>query len=120
MEVMGAVMLVLFLTAFQRPIRNLLRRFITAKNRNSRIALLVVAGGGFITLCCWSEYHYLFLDEPLYTAAQKGNAKEVKELLARGASPESSFESGETALQVAQKYGYADVVKILREAGAKR
>ena len=120
MEFMGAFLLLGILAVFHRPIRNLLRRFITAKNRNSRIALLVIGGGGLVALCCWSEWHYLFLDEPLYIAARNGNAREVKELLARGADPEATFKGPQTAMQAAQEGGHADVVEILKKAGAKR
>ncbi len=120
MEFMGAFMMLGILVAFRRPIEDLLRRFVTSKNRHARIALVVLAGGGFVTLACWAEYHYLFLDEPLYFAAREGNAGEVKRLLSKGASPEATFKGPETAMQAAQAGGFTDIVEMLKKAGAKR
>lgn len=61
---------------------------------------------------------YLFLDEPLYTASNKGDIRTVHRLLARGADPNSDFEDN-SALSAAARGGHRAVVALLIEHGAK-
>lgn len=59
------------------------------------------------------------MNESLYSAANSGNLQEVKRLLGRGASPDATWESGETAIEAARKNGRQDIVALLQKAGAK-
>lgn len=51
-------------------------------------------------------------------AAEENDARRVKELLETGAPPDTMGSDGHTALMLAAKHGYADVVKVLLEQKA--
>ena len=57
-------------------------------------------------------------DEPLRQAAAKGKTNEVKALLADGYSPNGPGRLRWTALHFAARYGHAEVVSALLQAGA--
>jgi hypothetical protein len=54
----------------------------------------------------------------LHSAAYDGDVKRVKELLKKGADPNTQSEDGDTPLHVAASKGHFDVVKLLLEHGA--
>ena len=58
---------------------------------------------------------------PLYYAAQQGNKKAVKLLLAHGADINVRVrqDQGKTALQVATERGHKEIADLLREHGAR-
>ncbi len=58
------------------------------------------------------------INEDLWAAARKGDAKAVKELLAKGADVNAKFRYGATALSYACDRGHLEVVKLLVENGA--
>jgi len=60
------------------------------------------------------------LSASLLSAAEKGNATEVRSLLRRGASPNSANSDGNslTALMLAARGGHTQVVRLLLQAGA--
>lgn len=58
------------------------------------------------------------INEDLWAAARKGDAKTVKELLAKGADVNAKFRYGATALSYACDRGHLEVVKALVEHGA--
>ena len=57
---------------------------------------------------------------PLIMAAMNGYAEIVSILLKRGADPNAVDIEGWTALRYANAYGYDDIIKMLREAGARK
>lgn len=60
-----------------------------------------------------------FLNEPLATAAYQGRIESVRELLDRGASPDSwGVDSAQTALMGASAEGHGRIVELLIERGA--
>jgi ankyrin repeat protein len=68
----------------------------------------------------------LKVDEPdaggytaLHLAAYRGEADRVTQLLSLGANPNAPAKSGWTPLKSAEAEGHAEVVKLLRAAGAK-
>jgi hypothetical protein len=73
---------------------------------------------GIPLLAALSMSMYMFLDEPLVFAVREGNAREVKSLLERGASPNAFFE-GEPALEQAAAEGQEDIVRLLLAHGAR-
>ena len=56
--------------------------------------------------------------EELWSAARRGEAVKVAELLARGADLNAEFREGGTAIMFATQRGHADVVRVLLEHGA--
>ena len=59
-------------------------------------------------------------EEPLHRAAQAGNVKKVKELIDEGADVNKlDGRYGCTALHIAAGWGHLEIVKVLREAGAR-
>lgn len=58
-------------------------------------------------------------DDALLMAAYYGNAESVKLLLAAGADPNAHDERPKSAIQYAATKGHADVMEILKQAGAK-
>jgi hypothetical protein len=59
------------------------------------------------------------LGPDLLIAARKGQAKQVSDLLSRGASIETAGKDGRTPLMLAAMRGHAETVKLLLERGAK-
>src|SRR5437899_2096504 len=59
---------------------------------------------------------WMVVEEPLYFAAAKGDAKEVERLLSLGGSPNVDFE-GVPAIFSASEGGHSDVVKLLIKHG---
>src|SRR5438093_5840674 len=57
--------------------------------------------------------------EALFEAARKGDAAEVKALMARGVGVSARWRYDTTALMMAARRGHAEVVKLLLEGGAK-
>lgn len=76
---------------------------------------LVCIVGTLSFLCC----REFCLNEPLWIAAYTGKVAKVKFLLSIGANPNSLGEDGTTALETAKQHEYAEIVRILQQAGAK-
>ena len=77
------------------------------------IPLVVLPAIGALSLGWW-----MLVDEPLYFAASRGDAKEVSRLLAIHANPNVEWE-GEYPLVSAAEDGHTEVVKLLIQAGAR-
>jgi len=58
-------------------------------------------------------------DKELTDAADSGYAEKVKKLIKEGANVNAKDKDGNTALMYAAFMGNTDIVKILKEAGAK-
>lgn len=71
------------------------------------------------TLCALSLGHYMFLDEPLLSAAMEGDVSRVRCLLRLTANPNAEFESGFTPLREAAAAGHTEVVRLLLAHGAR-
>ena len=56
----------------------------------------------------------------LYYAARSGNLPKVQLLLSRGADQEIRNDRGETALSIAQDWKRVEVIRVLKEARARR
>lgn len=74
--------------------------------------------GAIALLCALSLGHYVFIDEPMATAAMRGDASAVKRYLRLGANPNTEFE-GSVPLVEAATHGYTEVVRLLVAHGAK-
>ena len=74
------------------------------------LALFLLASGNCVRV---------FREEALVIAAIEGDAEAVRRELARGTNPESFYNST-TALKGAQERGHTEVVRLLKEAGARR
>jgi len=59
------------------------------------------------------------MDLNLLTAVYKGNTSKVQALLASGADVMEKDWKGRTALMWARVYEHKDIIKLLRQAGAK-
>jgi len=59
------------------------------------------------------------LNGQLFLAAVSGNVAQVQALLAAGADVNATTPDGRTALRMASQKGHADVVTLLKEAGAQ-
>ncbi len=59
------------------------------------------------------------ISSPLIDAAKAGDAGRVRALLAAGADVNAKDVNGQTALMGAAQEGYPDIVRILKEAGAR-
>lgn len=57
-------------------------------------------------------------EDALFTAARKGDARAVKELLAQGVDVNARYRYNRTALSFAADRGHLEVVKVLLEQGA--
>ena len=66
----------------------------------------------------FSTYVSMGLDEELLEAAERGDARKVRELLERGANPNTRDEHGRTPLHAAAYHGHAEVARLLLEHGA--
>jgi hypothetical protein len=98
---------------------------VNAATKNGTTALLLSAGKGN------AEIAGFLLDKgadvnandgngtALILAADKGNAKFVSFLINKGADVDAKSSNGNTALMRASRYGYTDVVNILKNVGAK-
>jgi ankyrin repeat protein len=58
-------------------------------------------------------------EEDLINAAGKGDLAQIKSLIAAGVDVNAKNNDGYTALTLASKHGNDEVVKLLRQAGAK-
>ena len=83
---------------------------------------LYIMLGGIILLAMLFRglYQAYWLDEGLFLAAAAGRTAEVNALLSAGANPDSAWEDGTTAINVAKRNGHKEIVLILRNAGAKQ
>lgn len=69
--------------------------------------------------------HFLFFRfvqnglNALHLASKEGHAEVVRELIERGAKPNTATKKGNTALHIASLAGQFEVVKLLLEAGAE-
>jgi hypothetical protein len=82
----------------------------------------LVLGAWLVLLLCGGLYLYqvYVLNERLLFAAMRGDAVEVESYLARGASPDSVWEDGRTALDYAKASGNEECVDLLLKAGAHK
>ncbi|VDP06875.1 unnamed protein product [Schistosoma margrebowiei] len=55
----------------------------------------------------------------LHLASKEGHAEVVRELIERGAKPNTATKKGNTALHIASLAGQFEVVKLLLDAGAE-
>lgn len=76
------------------------------------LILLLILGRGL--------YQAYWLDERLFIAAAGGDIAQVQALLSSGASPNSAWEDGTSALSAARRAGHKDVVLLLERAGAAK
>ncbi|WP_406694002.1 ankyrin repeat domain-containing protein [Singulisphaera sp. Ch08] len=76
--------------------------------------------GGVMLLVVFGRHLYqaYWLDESLYMAAARGDTAQVEILLSAGASPNATWEDGNSALSSARSHGHKAVVIILEHAGA--
>jgi hypothetical protein len=83
---------------------------------------LYILFGGIILLAVLFRglYQAYWLDEGLFWAAAAGRTAEVNALLSAGANPDSAWEDGTTAINVAKRNGHKEIMLILRNAGAKQ
>lgn len=72
---------------------------------------------GLPFLMMLSMAHWMFVSEPLYSAACEGDTERVRTLIAWGASPSMKFE-GLPALECAARSGNLEVVRVLLDHGA--
>jgi ankyrin repeat protein len=70
------------------------------------------------TIAVLSVGKYLVIDEPLGEAVDAGDIPRVRQLLARGADPNTHFDAGTRALNRAAISGNAAMVRLLIAAGA--
>jgi ankyrin repeat protein len=56
---------------------------------------------------------------PLRYAAWKGNTAAVQTLLSRGASTQAKNKDGETALQLATRREFSEIIQLLRPASSE-
>jgi ankyrin repeat protein len=85
--------------------------------RSVLIAVIALAVGyGLITspINCLRSIH---LDESLYSAAQKGNVKEMRRLIAAGADVDGRFDGNDPVLIAAVESGSVEAVKLLLQHG---
>ncbi len=88
--------------------------------RLSNVLLAVFCVTAFLCTAMTINMFRVIRAEALYLAAGSGNVEEVRRLLKEGADPEAEWESGETALHAAEANGHKEVVKLLKDAGARR
>ena len=60
------------------------------------------------------------INEQLFKAVELNKIEEVKKLIEKGADLNVVNENGATALHWASQEGHSEIVKILKEAGAKQ
>ena len=75
--------------------------------------LLCTVAGVILSLCSVALAHAADLNEQLWEASRKGDAKAVLGLIAQGADVNAKTHYGANALWLAASKGHADVVKIL-------
>jgi hypothetical protein len=85
--------------------------------RNSGRAIFLF-GAGLLSLLALGVYRFV-INETLFIAAAEGRIDDVKAMLAIGASPDASFEDGTTAIDAAKRRKSEEIVKLLRNAGAR-
>jgi hypothetical protein len=66
----------------------------------------------------WAATAIAAADGDLIQAATRGNLREVKRLVAKGADVNAKADHGYTALMVASRNGHSEVVKLLLAKGA--
>jgi hypothetical protein len=86
----------------------------------SRWRRLGLWGVGVLVLAILGRHlnQVYWLDERLFVAASHGDAAQVRALLSAGASPDTQWEDGTSALRAARRGEHMDVVTILESAGA--
>lgn len=72
-----------------------------------------------MVLCCAGLAQGADLGPDLLLAARKGQTAQVRELLDKGAAPESKDKAGRTALMLAAQHDHPDTVSLLLSKGAK-
>jgi len=117
----GAILVVLLAAIFiewPRRILGLLFAFVL-KHLRPILILVLLTMLVMLVATAYSIRQQFFLNEPMASAASQGDIDRVRELLDRGASPDSwgpDFVS--TALISAADRGHADVVELLLSKGA--
>ena len=74
---------------------------------------------GFLVLT-FIRIYSASLKSTLIEAARKGDVQTVRDMLRRGANPNSRIIGGKSAIELAQERGHSDVEAILRRAAVRK
>lgn len=105
---------IFWLLVFRRNVQRTRKRIIAALLISLPLFVIII---GLPLLGAYSEAHWIFIDEPLFTAVEDGDVARVNHLLSRGANPSMDFE-GYPALEQAASDGNVEIVRLLLEHGA--
>lgn len=88
-----------------------------ASENLAAIGLLLAAGANVKTV---NKYHDIIFNPVLINAVKTGNPEVVQLLLAAGADLNLIDEAGDTALKIAQREGYDEIVSLLETAALSK
>jgi hypothetical protein len=91
-------------------------KFDKGVSRGCFLAVVVVVL--FCSFGALNLWHYLFIDEPMVSAALDCDYDEVKEYLDKGAWPNTRFDVMQSALEAARSCEDGRIVELLKKRGA--